>query len=69
MSSNATHLGKLNNLITKWADQGLPETRALHIYVKDSNLANYSHWASEIKAKYPNIKEVLISSIEKEFNL
>jgi hypothetical protein len=47
----------------------LPEIRALHIFVWDSELSNFSNWGSVIKSKYPNIKEVIISSIEKEFNL
>lgn len=71
MSTNAEHLGKLNNLGKNWAKDmgGLPEVRALHIYVKDIELGDFSNWASTIQAQYPNIKEVLFSSIEKEFGL
>jgi hypothetical protein len=71
MSTNADHLVKLNNMKVSLAkDVGnIPEIRALHVYVKKSALANYSNWAAAIKAKYPDIKEVLISSIEDEFSL
>jgi len=71
MSTNADHLKRLNDMSEHWAkDVGkLPEVRALHIYVKHAGLGNYSSWVSEIKARYPNIKEVLVSSIENEFNL
>lgn len=71
MSTNAAHLIKLNNLQIQTAQNGggLPEVRALHIFVKDSELNNFSNWVSVIKSKYPNIKEVVINSIEKEFNL
>ncbi len=71
MSTNATHLGKLNDLQERWAKEmgGLSEVRALHIYVKDIELGDFSNWATTIKAQDPNIKEVLVSSIEKEFSL
>lgn len=71
MSTNADHLMKLNNMKNDLAkDVGnIPEVRALHIYVRKSGLGNYSNWVAEIKSKYPNIKEVLISSIEDEFGL
>lgn len=71
ISTNADHLGKLNNMQVRWAQNAgnLLEIRALHIYVKDSELGNFSNWSATIKAKYPNIKEVIISSIETEFSL
>ena len=71
MSSYSSHLEKLNNLQKKWAKNGnnLPEFRELHIYVKDVDLSEYSNWISAIKSQYPNIKNDVISSIEKEFSL
>lgn len=52
-----------------WSKTNLPEIRGLHIYVKDIELNNFSNWAAAIKQKYPNIKNVILSSIEKEFGL
>lgn len=70
MNTNKGHLEKLN----KTSERLIPGesgfgVRALHIYVKDTDFAEYSNWPSAIKAAYPNIKEVIISTIEKEFNL
>jgi hypothetical protein len=71
MSSNADHLGKLNNMQKKWAKEvpNKQEYRELHIYVKDIDLGDYGDWVRSIKTKYPNIKNVVISSLEKEFSL
>lgn len=71
MSSNAGHLADLNNLSKFWVDVNkskVQEIRKLHIYVKDSELVNYSSWIATMKAKYKNI-DIEFSSIEKEFNL
>jgi hypothetical protein len=69
ISTNASHLSKLNNMQNRLVNKGTSEIRELHIYVKDIELNSFSNWASAIKQKYPNIKNVVISSIEKEFNL
>lgn len=69
MSTNASHLSKLNDVGKRLVNKGTTEIRELHIYVKDIELNNYSNWISAIKQKYPKIEKVVLSSIEKEFSL
>jgi len=72
ISNNSDHLTKLSKGVIDDLQGKVAEYKELHVYMPKALLENPNiekDWILKIKAKYPAISNIVISSIEKELNL